>query len=119
MRKFILLAGSVVLLASCAAPSPMVDTKGVDLNQYAVDLRECQAYAEQTYGAGTGAAAGAGMGYILGQVLARATGNRGLANQTGRGAAILGGASGAGQGAMNQRQVVQRCLSGRGYNVLN
>lgn len=125
MKNFLIVVIGLIVAAlllgiqGCAAPRPMVDTKGVNQAQFEQDMRECQAYADQTYGVGTGAAIGAGAGYLLGQVLARTTGSRTVANEAGRGAAVFGAAGGAAQGAQNQRQVVQRCLAGRGYNVLN
>ena len=54
------------LMVGCANTGanyrPIVDTRGVDLNRYEVDLRECQQYATQTMGAGESAAAGAAAG---------------------------------------------------------
>lgn len=97
---------------------PIVDNKGVDLNRYESDLRECQAYATQTAGAGESAAAGAAAGAILGAVLAAAAG-RGYSRSSTAGVGAVSGAVGAGvEGERNQRNIINRCLAGRGYRVL-
>lgn len=103
------------MLVGCAY-QPIVDRPGPT---YAQDLTECRAAAQQAAGPGTGAAVGAGLGYVLGQVLSRATGNRSVANEAGRGAAVLGGASGAGAGMQQEAAIVRNCLRGRGHRVLN
>ena len=69
----------VLSLGGCAAPGgahyrPIVDTKGVDLNRYEADLRECQSYATQTAGAAESAATGAAAGALFGAVVAAAGG---------------------------------------------
>ncbi len=112
-----------IALAGCAATSganyrPIVDNKGVDLNRYEADLRECQTYATQTAGAAESAAMGAVAGAALGAVLAAAAGsNYSRASSAKVGA--VGGAVGAGaQGETDQRNIIRRCLAGRGYRVL-
>ena len=37
----------------------------------------------------------------------------------GRGGVVVGGAKGAGKGAQTRKEVVSKCLTGRGYKVLN
>jgi outer membrane lipoprotein SlyB len=113
----------LISVAGCAASSganyrPIVDNKGVDLNRYESDLRECQTYATQTAGAAESAAVGAVAGAALGAVLAAAAGgNYSRANSAKVGA--VGGAVGAGaQGETDQRNIIRRCLAGRGYRVL-
>lgn len=97
---------------------PIVDNKGVDLNRYESDLRECQSYATQTASAGESAAAGAAAGAILGAVLAAAAG-RGYSRSSTAGVGAVSGAVGAGaEGERNQRNIINRCLAGRGYRVL-
>jgi outer membrane lipoprotein SlyB len=118
VKKALVVVAALALLG-CAAHAPLVDTKGVDMNQYHIDLKECQAYAEQTYGAGTGAVAGAVAGALLGELLARAGGGMSVRGQLAGSGAVLGAAAGGGEGFKNQREVVQRCMSGRGYRVLN
>jgi outer membrane lipoprotein SlyB len=108
----------VVLLGGCAARKPLVDMKGVDPVQYEADLADCQKYAAQVGGAGAGAAGGALIGGAIGYGLGRAVGANDP-SAAGRGGAVLGGASGAGKGARNRQEVVSKCLTGRGYKVLN
>jgi hypothetical protein len=118
MKKTIVL--TVALLAcACAAPKPLVDTKGVDQAKYQQDLEECQAYAKSSWGAGTGAAVGAAGGAAVGEVLGRTTGNMRNRGHLAGGGAAVGALSGASKGAQHQRTIVQRCLAGRGYNVLD
>ena len=108
----------LLLLAGCAY-RPVVDPARTDMAKYETDLVECRQVAEQAPGAGTGAVVGAGAGYAVGQVVARATGRSGVANEAGRGAAVLGAAGGAGKGARGKRQVIKNCMTGRGHAVLD
>jgi uncharacterized protein YcfJ len=113
---------ATLVLGGCANSGagyrPVVDIKGVDLNRYQSDLAECQQYAHQTAGAGESAAAGAAAGAVFGALLAAAAGG-GTSRKSSAGIGAISGAAGAGaQGEMNQRDVIRRCLSGRGYKVL-
>lgn len=113
----------LALLAGCANTGanyrPIVDTKGVtDSSKYEADLRECQAFATQTTGAGERAVAGALAGAALGALLAAAAGSRYSRNQHAGVGAVAGAAAGAGQGETDQRTIIRRCMDGRGYNVL-
>jgi outer membrane lipoprotein SlyB len=112
-----------VSIGGCAATSganyrPIVDNKGVDLNRYEMDLRECQNYALQTAGAGESAAAGALAGAALGAVLAGAAGKNYSKSSTARVGAVSGAVGAGAQGETNQRRIINRCLAGRGYRVL-
>jgi outer membrane lipoprotein SlyB len=112
------------LVAGCAtgptgaAYRPLVDTQGVDMNKFERDLQDCQGFAQQTANAAQGAAAGALAGAALGALLAAAAGggyNRSASARVG----AVSGAVGAGAEAENsQRNVIRRCLAGRGYRVL-
>jgi outer membrane lipoprotein SlyB len=113
----------VVSIGGCAATSganyrPIVDNKGVDLNRYEMDLRECQNYALQTAGAAESAAAGALAGAVLGAVLAGAAGKNYSKSSTARVGAVSGAVGAGAQGETNQRNIINRCLAGRGYRVL-
>ena len=123
MRRVASLA-LIVVLAGCAQSyQPVVDTKGVDNAKYQQDLLECRQYAEQVSPAGEaattgllGAAGGAALGAIVGA----------FSGGAGTGAAIgaaTGGAVGAGAGGVSgvseQKRIINNCLRGRGYNVLN
>jgi outer membrane lipoprotein SlyB len=115
------LAISALLLAGCANTGanyrPIIDSKNVDLNRYEADLVECQHYAEQKGGAGEKAAIGAGAGAVLGGVLAAVgNGDKGSASRVG---GVMGAVSGATSGDQSQRNIIKRCLVGRGYKVLD
>jgi uncharacterized protein YcfJ len=94
--------------------------KGVNESAYEKDLSECQAYAQQQSGMGETAAKGAGAGAVVGGLLGLVTGGNktGIVQAAGAGA-VIGGAGGAFSGNQAQEAVVKRCLSGRGYKVLN
>lgn len=110
-------------LAGCAATSganyrPIIDTRNVDFNRYESDLRDCQSFATQTAGAGESAAAGALAGALLGGVLAAAAGKNYSRSSTARVGAVTGAVGAGAQGETDQRNIIRRCLAGRGYNVL-
>ncbi len=108
----------VATLAGCATYRPIVDTKGMNPQAYESDLRECQAYAEQLNPA-EHAAGGAVAGALFGAVLGAIVGNHDLAAQMAGVGAVSGAASGGGEGANAQKNIIRRCMSGRGYRVLN
>ncbi|MBI5277371.1 MAG: glycine zipper family protein [Burkholderiales bacterium] len=118
-----LTTAAALALAGCATTGanyrPIVDLRGSNPAAYETDLRECQAYATQTAGAGESAAAGAVGGAILGALLGIAAGygSRNYQHTAGVGA-VAGAAGAAAQGEQNQRDIIRRCMSGRGYNVL-
>jgi hypothetical protein len=123
MNKLFALSSLVVVTAvGCAGADvrPIVDMKGVNEAVYEKDLQECQAYAKEQSGMGETAAKGAGAGAVVGGLLGLVTGGNktGIVQAAGAGA-VLGGAGGAFSGNQAQEAVVKRCLSGRGYRVLN
>src|SRR5210317_435261 len=106
------------LVACTTTDEIIIDQKGVDMRRYATDLAECRSYATQvkTGEKGVrGAASGAVVGGAVGAIL---DGGDGAARGAGVGA-VTGGAKGVSQGEREEVQVVKRCLSGRGYRVLN
>ena len=111
-----------IFTAGCANTGanyrPMIDTKNVDFNKYEVDLKDCQDYARQTYGAGEGAVAGAAAGAALSALLAAVGGRRYDKSASAKQGAVLGAVAGGAQGETDQRSVIRRCLAGRGYSVL-
>ena len=123
MTTLIAVLSAAAFLAGCAATSganyrPIVDNKGVDLNRYESDLRECQSYATQTAGAADSAAGGALAGALLGAALAGAAGKNYSKSSSARVGAVSG-AVGAGLGGeRNQKNIINTCLAGRGYRVL-
>ena len=104
----------MALAAGCAGKSkPVIDPAGVDMEQYNVDLAECEQISEQVdQKAGTGAAGGAVVGGLLGAI----------GGNTARGAgagAVVGGARGVGSTNKERSRVVKNCLRNRGYQILN
>ena len=123
MKKLLALSSLVVAVTvGCAGANvrPIVDMKGVNESTYEKDLSECQTYAQQQSGMGETAAKGAGAGAVVGGLLGLVTGGNGsgIAQAAGAGA-VIGAAGGAFTGNQAQEAVVKRCLSGRGYKVLN
>lgn len=112
----------IVILAGCANPrgsganyNPIVDRPGPN---YAQDLSECQAHATKVLSAGDAAAGGAVAGALFGALFSAAVGGGRYQNNY-----IAAGALGAGtRAAVNaeggQRGIITRCMSGRGYTVL-
>jgi len=124
-----LIVVAVVLgLTGCQGANyrPIIDTatsRSNTGNSYETDLNQCQGYAAQINPTGeaagsavTGAAVGAAFGAVLGAILGVNVGK----------VAAVGAATGGAQGAISgvssgygdQREVVRRCMSGRGYSVL-
>ena len=109
----------LALTAGCASTyRPLVDTKGVDMNRYEADLRECREYTQQLVGPGEQAATGAVVGAATGALVTRIVDrdlNRGPNTRLG---ALLGAVGGLARGAQEQYAVIRNCMAGRGYRVL-
>jgi hypothetical protein len=129
MNRFVAFAAAVGLsaavLSGCTATSqPIVDTKGVDSNQYAKDNADCQNYADNANVAGdaaVGAVGGAAGGAALGAVTGALTGG-GAGTGAAIGAAtggLLGLGGGAYSGVEQKREIYRNCMRNRGYSVLN
>jgi len=121
-KLFALSLIAFVSLLGCAGADvrPIVDMKGVNESAYENDLKDCQTIAQQQSGMGSTAAKGAGAGAVVGGLLGLVTGGNttGIVQAAGAGA-VIGGAGGAYSGNQSQEAVVKRCLSGRGYKILN
>lgn len=125
MNKLIALT-LACMTASCATTYndngyiPVIDFETHQYKTYSGDLRECQNLAKQRLSAGQGAGAGAIGGAIIGGLLMTAvTGN---SDHLGRGmaAGAVGGAMGGAQaGHETQKSIVSKCMTGRGYRVLD
>jgi outer membrane lipoprotein SlyB len=104
------------IVSGCAAhPDPIIDMKGVDEEIFAEDWDECEAYTEEiriargvAKGSATGAAVGSISGAIWGDV------ERSAAN-----GALWGGTISGLDADKERQKVFKRCMSGRGYRVLN
>lgn len=122
--KLLPISAVVFVMVGCANTGadvrPIVDTKGVNQAQYEQDLAECQNLAHQQSGAGESAAKTAAGGAAVGGLIGLVTGGNGtrIAQSAGVGA-VIGGATGAYSGNKSQESIVKRCLTGRGYRVLN
>jgi hypothetical protein len=117
-QRFVWLSLKLLLLAGCAA-DPIVDQRGVDPEQYALDMAECQSYADQV-DTGKEAAKQAGLTGLVGGVLAGAFGHgrgvRGVEEGVGAGATI-GAARGVGKATNKKERVMSQCMRARGYIV--
>lgn len=117
LPNMVLLSAALTLaLAACSGtPRPIVDTKGVDMNQYHQDMAECQGYAAEVNVAG-GVARGAGVGAAVGGAIGavRGSGTEGAAT-----GAITGGATSGIKNDRERERVAKNCMRGRGYRVLN
>ncbi len=104
-------------LAACAsAPRPIVDTQGADMSSYYADLGDCERYADEVRmerGVAKGAAAGGAVGAAAGAILGES-----VLEYAGVGA-VAGGAQSAILADQEKSEIVKRCMSGRGYKVLN
>ncbi|HET6157413.1 MAG TPA: hypothetical protein VFE34_03635 [Dongiaceae bacterium] len=126
MKKFLTAAVAMATMAGCAQTyQPVVDTKGHDSARYQQDLYECRQYAEQVSPAGKaavsglgGAAAGAALGAITGALVGGVSAGEGAAFGAATGGAV-GVGTGAYSGVTEQERIINNCMRGRGYNVLN
>lgn len=129
MHSKIMVLGLAIGITACAQgggmapPTPIIDTQGVDSAQYQQDLTECQQYAQQVSvgeDAAKGTVVGGLLGAAMGAAVGAATGNPGRGAAIGAAAGGIGGGAGAaGKGFQEKKQIVSRCMQGRGYNVLS
>ena len=109
-----------MLLAGCAVQPyrPIVDS-GTRIGDYDADLDQCKQIASQVQPANT-AVGGAVAGAVLGALLATAVGLRGSdVGHVAAWGAASGGVQGLAVGSIEWQRVVNQCMAGRGYNVLN
>ncbi len=124
MKRLGVILAAATTLAGCAQSyQPIVDTKGQDTARYQQDLYECRQYAEQVSPAGNaavgglgGAAGGAALGAIVGAITGSAGTGAALGAATGGAVGVAGGAY---KGVNDQQRIINNCLRGRGYSVLN
>ncbi|MFK7793840.1 MAG: glycine zipper family protein [Gammaproteobacteria bacterium] len=108
----------VVLPACSTTKEIIIDRKGVDMGQYYADLEECRGYSAEVKTKEKGAKGAVSGAVVGGAVGAIFDGAEGAARGAGVGA-VTGGAEGINKGEGEEVEVVKRCLSGRGYQVLN
>ena len=97
---------------------PIVDTKGVNMAQYELDLQECSAFAEDI-STGKSIAKGAVTGAAVGVVIEAITDDERSWGDTFEVGAVSGGTKSGIRAVREKEQLVRRCLRGRGYKVLN
>lgn len=97
---------------------PVVDLKPGQTH-YQQDLSECSQYAQQRGGAQQGAVGGAVAGAIVGGLLGALFGDSRLAGQMAVVGAVTTAPGAAAQAEGTQRDIIRRCLVGRGYSVLD
>ena len=124
MKKFMATI-SLLIMVGCVPHRPIVDLKTGMHNhdQYKFDLYECQQLAKQGINTAQGATTGALLGSLFGLGLGAALGGVLGDTKTGMAAGAIGGGAtgllkGAGEGAQQQKTIVNNCLRGRGYNPL-
>ena len=115
--KTIVAITMLAVLSGCAGYRPMVDMQGRSQAGYEADVASCQQYAEGVSPAAS-TAAGAIFSAALGAGIALASGGRLDVGRSAAMSAVLGGAGGGLAGAGGQRDVIMRCMAGRGWNVL-
>ena len=127
--KHFLISLSILYVSGCVATKsgsifdvagskPIIDTKGIDISQYELDLEECETFADEispTKSIVKGTATGAAVGTVIEAVT---DGSSRTKNATGLGAIAGGGKSGI-RAVKEKEQVVKRCVRNRGYQVLN
>jgi uncharacterized protein YcfJ len=109
---------AITFAAGCAAnrSKPIIDPASVDMEQYELDLAECQQISEQVeQKVGSGALGGAVVGGLIGAIVGDSDSVKRSAGVGG----VLGGAKGAGATERERSQVVKNCLRNRGYKILN
>jgi len=117
-RFLILVACTLALLLAGCASKPIVDTAGVDPQQYQWDLEDCEKLAQQV-NTGEAMAASAGIGALIGAAFGLVTGDSDAIRYGAAWGAISGGSS-TGLGAAREKSMVMKnCLYNRGYVVLN
>ena len=108
-----------LLLAACAdKPRIIIDRKGVDMTHYDQDLAECRSYADEVP-VGKESVKGGVAGAVVGGAIGAIVGNSRTAERAAGAGAVAGTVRGATRSEREQQQVVKRCLTGRGYRVLN
>ena len=106
-----------VAAAFGCASDPVVDRKGLDRAQYERDLAECREYAKEVNTAATAAKDGA-IGAAVGGALGAILGDSDSAAKGAGAGAVIGSTRGFEGSERRKEQIVENCLSGRGYSVL-
>jgi uncharacterized protein YcfJ len=98
---------------------PIIDSKVINRAKYEQDLKECQEFAKEAPSGMDGVIAGAVVGTLIGAAVGGSTGNSYIRNSTMNYGGTYGALSGGASAEGTQRNIIKRCLTGRGYSVLN
>jgi hypothetical protein len=105
------------LLAGCAS-KPIIDTAGVDMQQYHDDMADCDSIAQQVDVDGS-VAASAGLGALIGAAFGLLTGDSSAVAYGAGWGAVSGATSGGFSADQERSSVMKNCMYNRGYAVLN
>ena len=100
------------------ASAPIIDTKGVNMAQYEVDLEECSSFSEDI-STGKSIAKGATTGAAVGAIIEAITDDSKSRRDALEVGAVSGGTQSGIRAVREKEQIIRRCLRGRGYQVLN
>ena len=100
------------------ASAPIIDTKGVNMAQYEVDLEECSSFSEDI-STGKSIAKGAATGAAVGAIIEAITDDSKSRRDALEVGAVSGGTQSGIRAVREKEQIIRRCLRGRGYQVLN
>jgi hypothetical protein len=123
-RRFIAAVVLGVAVSGCATTGtgaqyrPIIDKRGVDFNKFEIDLSQCQEYALSQPSAASSAAAGAVAGAAFMALLAAVAGSKYDSGAAARVGGVTGAVSGAADAESDKREIIRKCLRGRGYSVL-
>jgi outer membrane lipoprotein SlyB len=119
--KTILVSFLIISISGCANMGadyrPIIDSKVINRTKYEADLKECQEFAKEAPSGMDGVIAGAVVGTLIGAAVGGS--NSYVRNSTMNFGGTYGAMSGGASTENTQRNIIKRCLSGRGYVVLN
>ena len=117
---FITLSGCVSHTSSSIfeGSKPIIDTKGVNMTQYEIDLEECSKFSEDI-STGKSIAKGATTGAAVGAIIEAITDDSKSRRDALEVGAVSGGTQSGIRAVREKEQIIRRCLRGRGYKVLN
>ena len=116
--KPICILTTIILLSGCASQRIIIDEQGTDMSNYANDLAECRAYADQVP-KGSEVAKGAAGGAVIGGALGAILDSGRTAGKAAGAGAVTGAVRGGSKAENEKDRVVKNCLRNRGYRVLN
>ena len=114
MKKLIS-AAFLALLIACAS-EPIVDQRGVDPEQYAIDLSECEQYADQVNMPRLAITRGV-VSSVFGSLLGAVIGDQRDSKKLAGGAAVMGTGKGLENEERRKRKVLVNCMKSRGYRI--